>query len=142
MLALASDDALCALEFTTVEGRPRPGAADAADARLGRWFPPHDCVDEPKPRSSRAPRDWLDRHISPDGRATIGDLPLDMRGAPFEQRSGQALREIPPGETTSYGAIARGSVRPARRERSARPTAPTRSRSSCPATASSARTAR
>ena len=29
-----------------------------------------------------------------------------MRGAPFEKRVWQALTEIPPGETTSYGAIA------------------------------------
>jgi len=29
-----------------------------------------------------------------------------MRGAPFEKRVWQALQEIPPGETTSYGAIA------------------------------------
>lgn len=34
------------------------------------------------------------------------DLPLDVRGTAFQQRVWQALREIPVGETASYGAIA------------------------------------
>jgi len=33
-------------------------------------------------------------------------LPLDIRGTAFEQRVWQALREIPPGTTASYGEIA------------------------------------
>jgi methylated-DNA-[protein]-cysteine S-methyltransferase len=35
------------------------------------------------------------------------DLPLEMAGSQFEQRVWQALREIPYGETASYGEIAR-----------------------------------
>jgi AraC family transcriptional regulator of adaptative response/methylated-DNA-[protein]-cysteine methyltransferase len=35
------------------------------------------------------------------------DLPLDVRGTAFQQRVWQALREIPPGKTVSYTAIAR-----------------------------------
>ena len=34
------------------------------------------------------------------------DLPLDLRGTAFQQRVWQALRAIPPGETTSYSEIA------------------------------------
>jgi AraC family transcriptional regulator, regulatory protein of adaptative response / methylated-DNA-[protein]-cysteine methyltransferase len=34
------------------------------------------------------------------------DLPLDVRGAPFQQQVWQALREIPPGSRASYGEIA------------------------------------
>lgn len=34
------------------------------------------------------------------------DLPLDVRGTAFQQRVWQALREIPPGSTASYTAIA------------------------------------
>lgn len=34
------------------------------------------------------------------------DLPLDLRGTAFQYRVWQALRQIPPGETRSYGAIA------------------------------------
>ncbi len=35
------------------------------------------------------------------------DLPLDVRGTAFQQRVWQALREIPPGKTASYTAIAK-----------------------------------
>ena len=34
------------------------------------------------------------------------DIPLDVRGTEFQQRVWQALREIPPGETRSYGDLA------------------------------------
>jgi AraC family transcriptional regulator, regulatory protein of adaptative response / methylated-DNA-[protein]-cysteine methyltransferase len=34
------------------------------------------------------------------------DLPLDVRGTPFQQRVWQALRAIPAGSTASYGEIA------------------------------------
>lgn len=34
------------------------------------------------------------------------DLPLDIRGTAFQQRVWQALRELPAGETASYGGIA------------------------------------
>jgi len=44
------------------------------------------------------------------------DLPLEVRGTPFQQRVWKALRRIPYGETRSYGQIARqvGSARAAR----------------------------
>jgi AraC family transcriptional regulator of adaptative response/methylated-DNA-[protein]-cysteine methyltransferase len=35
------------------------------------------------------------------------DLPLDLQGTAFQQRVWQALRSIPPGETTTYAEIAR-----------------------------------
>ena len=34
------------------------------------------------------------------------DLPLDVRGTAFQERVWQALREVPPGSTTSYAEIA------------------------------------
>ena len=40
------------------------------------------------------------------GERTTFDLPLRPSGTPFEQRVWDALRRIPYGETTSYGAIA------------------------------------
>ncbi|MPZ99425.1 MAG: methylated-DNA--[protein]-cysteine S-methyltransferase [Dehalococcoidia bacterium] len=40
------------------------------------------------------------------------DLPLAPRGSEFQLRVWLALREIPPGATTSYGAIARAVGRP------------------------------
>ncbi len=106
MLALASDEGLCALEFTTVQGAERrQERLSRLNARLHRWFPPHDVVDRETPTIART-RGWLEAYF--DGTAAdIGDLPLDMRGASFEQRVWHALRAIPPGHTTSYGAIAR-----------------------------------
>jgi methylated-DNA-[protein]-cysteine S-methyltransferase len=48
-----------------------------------------------------------------DGRRVTFDVPLLMHGTPFEQRVWRALREIPYGETVSYGEIARRIGQPA-----------------------------
>lgn len=41
--------------------------------------------------------------------APVGEaLPLDLRGTPFQLRVWEALRAIPRGATTTYGALARG----------------------------------
>ena len=106
MLALASEEGLCALEFTTVVG-PNRGQERLSrlNARLTRWFPPHEIVDGEAPTIART-RTWLAAYF--DGaRADVADLPLDMRGAGFEKRVWSALLTIPPGATTSYGAIAK-----------------------------------
>jgi methylated-DNA-[protein]-cysteine S-methyltransferase len=106
MLALASEEGLCALEFTTVDG-PNRGQERLTrlNVRLGRWFPPHSILDHETLTLART-RQWLTAYFAGTN-AEIGDLPLDMRGAPFERRVWAALREIPPGATTSYGAIAK-----------------------------------
>ena len=112
MLALSSDEGLCALEFTTVRGRGRgTERMTRLNARLARWFPPHEIVDR-ESATLRRTRNWLEAYFV-GASAEVGDLPLDMRGAPFEQRVWQALTEIPPGETTSYGAIAAALQSPA-----------------------------
>src|SRR5207237_4605227 len=106
MLALSSDAGLCALEFTTVKGKVRgEERLTRLDARLARWFPPHDIVDRETPIIARTRR-WLTDYFA-GVRADITGIPLDMRGAPFEKRVWDALTRIPAGATTSYGAIAR-----------------------------------
>ena len=100
MLALDSGEGLCALEFTGPEKR-----LVGLEARLRRWFPPHEIVDGETPTIARA-RAWLDGYFAGVS-ADISGLSLDMRGADFEKRVWEALRRIPPGETTSYGAIAK-----------------------------------
>jgi O-6-methylguanine DNA methyltransferase len=100
MLALASDKGLCALEFTGPTKR-----LTRLDARLERHFPPHEIIDRETPTLAGA-RLWLAGYFAGTS-AEIGDLPLDMRGAAFETRVWQALTHIPPGETTSYGSIAK-----------------------------------
>jgi methylated-DNA-[protein]-cysteine S-methyltransferase len=99
MLALDSGDGLCALEFTG------PQRLTRLETRLTRYFPPHDIVDVDTPAIQRT-QAWLDAYFA-GASADISDLRLDMRGAAFEQRVWAALRAIPPGETTSYGAIAK-----------------------------------
>ena len=106
MLALASDAGLCALEFTGPRKR-----MTRLDARLARWFPPHEIADREAPVLKRTRR-WLDAYFAGSG-ADISNIPLDMRGAEFEKQVWAALCRIPAGETTSYGAIARDLGAPA-----------------------------
>jgi len=42
-----------------------------------------------------------------DGRGGPPDLPLELRGTPFQMRVWEALREIPAGEVRSYAEVAR-----------------------------------
>src|SRR5438128_1034298 len=94
MLALASEVGLCALEFTGPDKR-----LTRLEARLRRWFPPHEIVDADT-RTFAETRTWLSKYF--DGAAAdVGDLPLDMHGAPFETRVWRALLEIPAGHTIS-----------------------------------------
>ncbi|HET6955708.1 MAG TPA: methylated-DNA--[protein]-cysteine S-methyltransferase [Vicinamibacterales bacterium] len=105
MLALSSDEGLCALEFTTVKGRARgEERLSRLQARLARWFPPHEIVESETPVIARA-RAWLTAYFAGTS-ADLDGLRLDMRGAPFEKKVWTALCGIPPGQTTSYGAIA------------------------------------
>jgi len=100
MLALSSDVGLCALEFKGPKER-----LTRLERRLARWFPPHSVVDEDTGVVAET-RAWLQRYF--DGTsANVNGLPLDMRGAAFERQVWKALLQIPPGETTSYGAIAK-----------------------------------
>jgi methylated-DNA-[protein]-cysteine S-methyltransferase len=108
MLALAGDEGLCALEFIEVKRRQSAASKERLSrlqARLRRWFPPHDIADEDSPVFART-RAWLSKYFAGEG-ADIDDLPIDMHGAPFERRVWQALLEIPAGETMSYGGIAK-----------------------------------
>jgi O-6-methylguanine DNA methyltransferase len=46
------------------------------------------------------------------GELTRFDIPLDLRGTPFQLKVWQALRRIPYGETRSYGELARAVGKP------------------------------
>jgi methylated-DNA-[protein]-cysteine S-methyltransferase len=109
MLALDSGEGLCALEFTGPKKR-----LTRLEARLDRWFPPHDIADRETPTIVWT-RTWLEAYFA-GATADVNSLPLDVRGSAFEQRVWAALRAIAPGETTSYGAIAKalGSVEASR----------------------------
>lgn len=99
MHALASDDALCALDFD-IDARH-----DRLQPRLRRWFAPY-TIDDRETRILERTRQWLSayfRGLAPDPRA----VPIETRGTPFERRVWTALVEIPLGRTSTYGAIAR-----------------------------------
>ena len=100
MLALAADDGLCALEFSGPQKR-----LTRLDRRIGRWFPPHELVDEENDVIESVRR-WLAAYFSGEA-ADASMLRLQMHGAPFERRVWRALLDIPAGHTTSYGAIAK-----------------------------------
>ena len=97
MMALASDEALCALEFS------KPGRMTRLDARLGRFFAPFEIEDGSNAVIARTV-EWLDRYFAGE---RPEDPPLDMRGAAFELKVWAALRQVPFGQTVSYGEIAR-----------------------------------
>src|SRR5262249_4729184 len=99
MRAIATKDALCSLEFF-VKGRMK-----RLDARLARWLDAAE-FEEGSNAVIAATKRWLTRYFAGDD-ADISNLPLEMRGAPFELRVWAALKKIPAGETTSYGAIAK-----------------------------------
>jgi methylated-DNA-[protein]-cysteine S-methyltransferase len=99
MLVLVSNEGLCALEFVGPRQR-----LTRLEQRLARWFPPHRIVDA-ETRITARTREWLAGYF--DGTtADVGNLPIVMHGAPFEQKVWRALLQIRPGTTTSYGAIA------------------------------------
>jgi methylated-DNA-[protein]-cysteine S-methyltransferase len=73
------------------------GAIVALDWGRGR--------DQDETPGLRAAADQLQDYF--DGQRVLFDLPLAPFGSPFRQRVWAALRAIPPGETRSYGELAR-----------------------------------
>ena len=86
----ASETGLCALTMAgqRYEALHIPPEVPAGDSRL-----------------LRAGRDWLAGYFAGE-RPSPCALPLDLRGTPFQLRVWAALREIPYGETRSYGELA------------------------------------
>jgi len=91
----ATDRGVCAIELgasraalaRAFAGRFPRAAVDAADDSLGQWL--------------SAAVAFVERPAAPLR------LPLDIHGTAFQQRVWRALQSVPPGETVSYGALAR-----------------------------------
>jgi methylated-DNA-[protein]-cysteine S-methyltransferase len=76
----------------------------------------------PLPERRDSPPQAADRAVLDETAAQLGryfagsltafDLPLGLRGTPFQRRVWSALQEIPFGETTSYGELARTLGKP------------------------------
>lgn len=104
MLVAATDKGVCVLSFNEGEAELRARFPKATLVEAGEDF-----------------RDLFDRVVAAvEQPGSIGtgaaDIPLDVKGTAFQQRCWQALREIPPGETRSYGqqAAAIGNPRASR----------------------------
>ena len=89
MLVAATDIGVCCLSFNEGEADlrarfPKAELAQGGEAFRDLFARVLDAVEEP-------------------GSAAAGTIPLDVKGTAFQQRCWQALRDIPPGETRSYG---------------------------------------
>lgn len=78
------------------------------EAALRRRYPAHRAVYGPSPDVALALRRYFDGAFD-----ALAALPLDAAGTPFQQAVWSALRRVPPGRTTFYGAIARTLGAPA-----------------------------
>ena len=92
MLVAATEQGVCCLSFN--EG----------ESDLARRFPEAELVE-----AGEEFRDLFRQvtaAVENPGQATLASIPLDVKGTAFQQRVWQALREIPAGETRSYGELA------------------------------------
>jgi methylated-DNA-[protein]-cysteine S-methyltransferase len=99
LLAVASPDGLCGLEFD------RPERAVRLWSRLRRWRPADEVADGDAPAFGAA-AGWLDAYFAKRWQS-LPPVRLDLQGTAFELAVWQALRDLRPGETSTYGAIAK-----------------------------------
>ncbi len=98
MLAVASDEGLCGLEFDI------PERATRLWSRLRRWRAGAEAAEGDAPVFD-VTRQWLDAYFS----SAAGRLPavaLDLRGTEFERAVWRAIQAVQAGRTTTYGDIA------------------------------------
>lgn len=93
-ISAVSERGLVAFEF----GESPTALVDAVGARF-----PDACL-ENDPEGLSKTTAALARLV--DHPAVDPRIPLDMRGTDYQKRVWEMLRQIPPGETTNYGAIA------------------------------------
>jgi len=96
---------LCGIEFGSWDERGEKLAA-LADKRLGGAAFVRDDGDSLLAETRRQLNEYF------DGKRRAFDVPLDLRGTPFQLRVWKALTEIPFGATASYRDIAAAVGRP------------------------------
>jgi AraC family transcriptional regulator of adaptative response/methylated-DNA-[protein]-cysteine methyltransferase len=96
-------------------GRLLVGATDKGVCFIGFAEPDAALLGDLRQRFPRAEVVADDAALADTVRSVLGflaeprralDLPLDLRGTAFQQRVWRALRQIPPGETRTYGEVA------------------------------------
>jgi AraC family transcriptional regulator of adaptative response/methylated-DNA-[protein]-cysteine methyltransferase len=93
MLVAATDRGVSAVHFAESDEKlERTLQAEFPDAELHR--------------NQGAHADWVEALVARIGGASV-NVPVDIQATAFQWRVFDALREIPPGETRSYGEIAR-----------------------------------
>jgi len=103
-------------ELLLVGTVPDDGANDGHAVLRGLYLPDHrrglavDPAWRPDPQAFARVGALLDAYAA-DG-AVVFDIPLDLRGSAFQRRVWAELRAIPPGETVTYGELARRVGRP------------------------------
>jgi O-6-methylguanine DNA methyltransferase len=98
LIAIASDDGLCGLEFEHANREALLGD------RLRRWFPNHQLTKATHPILDET-HSWLKYYFSGQFDLLKG-LPLDLRGTEFERSVWELLSRIALGTTTTYGDLA------------------------------------
>jgi len=98
MLAVASEDGLCGLEFDVARRATRLWS------RLRRWHAGTEAVDGRAPVFDVA-REWLAAYFASASERGPA-IALDLRGTAFERAVWRQIQEIPAGQTTTYGDIA------------------------------------
>ena len=89
----------------TLPGQPRA----AGEALVRRWLGPVTFSEQPAALAGALTQ--LTEYFA--GQRQVFDLPLDLRGTPFQQRVWQAVLVVPYGETRTYGQIAVAIGKPA-----------------------------
>ena len=89
MLVAATEKGVCCLSFGEGEADLRARFPKAELVEAGGDF--------------RALFEQVTAAVENPANATSADIPLDVKGTAFQQRCWDALRQIPPGETRSYG---------------------------------------
>lgn len=92
MLVAATDKGICCLSFDEGEAELRARFPKAELIQAGEYF--------------RALFESVTAAVEQPATAAAAEIPLDVKGTAFQQRVWQALREIPSGETRSYGELA------------------------------------
>jgi O-6-methylguanine DNA methyltransferase len=102
LMLVATPTGLCRV------GLPGEGRA-ALEEWLARWIGPEPLEENPPALAAAVAQ--LREYFSRLRREF--DLPLDLRGTPFQQQVWEELRKVPYGQTVSYGELARRVGRPA-----------------------------
>lgn len=99
------------VEFDVVMASPLPGRVriglrfSETGLAEAEWLPPDTPLRRPHNAQEKAAVEQLQSFLGGD--KVSFDLPLDLRGTPYQQRVWRALMAISPGKVKSYGELAR-----------------------------------